>query len=272
MRLALLLLVLACHASAAPQRLISLAPHTTEMAAALGLGPQLLAVSEYSDYPPEMRQLPRVAGYHGIAVEQILALKPDLVLAWQGGNPQAALDQLRTFGVPLFVSRATTPEQLLAELLALGQATGREPQAQQLVASLQQRLTRLAERYGQRQPLLPLFYQLWQQPLMTSGGNGWLTPLLARCSARNIFADSPQPYPQVDVEQVISRQPAVIIIGEGDGQLWQHWPASAGPRPRQLQLHPDLLQRMGPRLIDGLEQLCQQLWPEPAPPPPEPQP
>lgn len=263
MKRALLALLLACHVSAAPQRLISLAPHTTEMAAALGLGPQLVAVSDYSDYPTEMRQLPRVAGYHGIAVEQILALKPDLVLAWQGGNPQAALEQLRAFGIPLFISRATTAEQLLAELLALGQATGREHQAQLLVTSLQQRLDRLAERYGQRQPQLAVFYQLWQQPLMTSGGHGWLTPLLARCSARNIFADSPHPYPQVDVEQVLSRQPAVIIIGEGNGQLWQHWSASAKPQPRLLQLNPDLLQRMGPRLIDGLEQLCQQLWPEP---------
>ena len=274
MKLLLLLLLAICassahaaaaqHTNAAPQRLISLAPHTTEMAAALGLEQQLVAISDYSDYPASVSHLPHVAGYHGIAVEQIIALKPDLVLAWQGGNPQAALDQLRSFGIHLFISSATTPEQLLDELLALGQATGREPQAQALVAELQQRLDQLAARYSQRQPLLAVFYQLWKQPLMTSGGPSWLTPLLGRCGARNVFADHPQPYPQVDIEQVISRQPEVIIIAEGDGQLWHHWPAVAGSKPRLLPLNPDLLQRMGPRLIDGLEQLCQQLWPEPA--------
>lgn len=89
--------------ASAAQRVISLAPSTTELAYAAGMGNTLLAVSAYSDYPPAAKQLEQVASWQGINLERILALKPDLVLAWRGGNPQRVLDQLASFGIPIFM-------------------------------------------------------------------------------------------------------------------------------------------------------------------------
>ena len=261
-RLLLILLLALPTAAAPPQRIVSLSPHTSEMAAALGLEGQLVAVSDYSNYPPSLSKLPSVAGYAGIQVERVLAHQPDLVLAWKGGNPAPALAQLQALGAPLFYSNPHTPEQLLEELLALGSLTERQAQAEALVASLRQRLARLDQTYGGRPPRL-LFYQLWSQPLMTSGSSGWLQPLLARCSAKSVFDDLTSPYPQVDAEMVLARDPPLIIIGDGDPDYWQRWPALQAVRQqRVVPLSPDLLQRMGPRIIDGLEQLCATVWPE----------
>lgn len=254
---------------AAPQRIVSLAPHTTEMAAILGLGDRLVAVSAYSDFPPEVAKLPQVAGYNGIQVERVVSYQPDLVLAWRGGNPESALVQLAGFNLPIFYSSPQTPEQLFDELLELGAITDRQPQAEQVVSALRQRLARLDARYRQRLPHRTLFYQLWQEPLMTSGGNGWLTPLLARCGADNIFADYNDPYPQVDRETVIARNPEVIIVGDGDPAQWRQWPQLTAVTSGHLHhLKPDLLQRMGPRIVDGLEELCAAIWAEPPEAPP----
>ena len=265
-----MLLWLILPAAAAPAgRIVSLAPHTTEMAAALGLTEQLVGVSERSDYPSEVANLPTVAGYTGIDVEQVMALKPDLVLGWRGGNPPQALAQLRQFGVPLFLSDAGTPEEIIDELLELGRLTARQAEAQQLAAALRQRLAALNLRYG-RMPSRPkVFYELWRQPLMTAGKPGWLTPLLARCGADNLFADIDLPYPQVELEIVLQRNPDVIIVGDYDRDYWLHWPQLAAVQSARVhQVAPDLLQRMGPRLIDGLEALCALIWQDQPPPHP----
>ncbi|WP_256966655.1 helical backbone metal receptor [Yersinia entomophaga] len=98
------------------ERIISLAPSTTELAYAAGLGDKLVAVSDYSDYPEAAKKLEHVASWQGINVEKILALKPDLILAWRGGNAQRPLDQLASFGIPIFYSDPTTIEQIADDL------------------------------------------------------------------------------------------------------------------------------------------------------------
>ncbi|PSU45957.1 cobalamin-binding protein, partial [Photobacterium aphoticum] len=116
---------------ALPQRIISLSPHTTELAYAAGLGDKLIAASDYSDYPEAAKQLERVANYRGIKMERIVALKPDLILAWKGGNPVREMERLEQLGFTLFYSNPKTLEDIPNTVEALGQYAASPAHAQQ---------------------------------------------------------------------------------------------------------------------------------------------
>lgn len=269
MRICLLLLSLYGFATQAEQqRIISLAPHTTELAFALDLGAQLVAVSDASDYPEAAQHLPRVASHHGVNFEAIVKLQPDLILAWQGGNKPQDLSKLARLGFTLFYSHPQQPDDIASELIALGKLTRRQPQAEQAAKTFRYKLTALQQAYKTAQPKT-VFYYMWPKPLMTIGKNAWAGKLLNICRADNLFADSKTDYPQVRLEQVIKRRPQIIVAAfktdaEAQHTFWQPW--LAGLNAQITQVNPDLLHRFTPRLIDGLSQLCQAIHPTITPP------
>lgn len=243
----------------AVERIISLSPSTTELAYAAGLGDKLVAVSAYSDYPEAAKKLEQVASWQGVNVERILALKPDLILAWRGGNPQRPLDQLAAFGIPIFYSDPVNMDQIAGDLDKLAQYSSHPEQARQAAAQLRQKVTEL-RRYNARNPPLRTFLQFGTQPLFTSSGHTLQSEVISLCGGENIFAGSRVPWPQVSREQVMTRQPQVIVVSGDQPQadnvkaFWQ--PQLAIP---VITLNEDWFNRSGPRILLAAEQLCQQM-------------
>ncbi|MGA9616371.1 vitamin B12 ABC transporter substrate-binding protein BtuF [Serratia proteamaculans] len=243
----------------ATQRVISLAPNTTELAYAAGMGETLLAVSAYSDYPPEARKLEQVASWQGINLERVLALKPDLILAWRGGNPQRVLDQLAAFGIPIFYADATTIDDIAQRLDDLAQYSPHPEQAHQAADAIRQQIAALKAKYPHSQPRRVLL-QFGTQPLFTSSGATLQSQVLSLCGAENIFADSRMPWPQISREQVLARQPQAIVI-TGDQKEIASVKAFWAPQLQVpvLAVNGDWFNRAGPRIMLAAQQLCSQL-------------
>ncbi|MBE5215660.1 vitamin B12 ABC transporter substrate-binding protein BtuF [Pectobacterium carotovorum] len=254
-------LLLCTAAYAIPQRVISLAPHATEMAYAAGMGEQLIAVSAWSDYPPEAKKLEQVASWQGINLERILALKPDLILAWREGNSQRPLEQIANFSIPIVYLDAKTLDDIPASLRQLATYSRHPEQAEQAATNFQQEIDKL-QHAGERHNAAPLrvFLQFGTQPLFTSSKATLQSQIVSLCGAENVFSDSPVPWPQVSREQVLRREPQAIIVGGAPERIasvqafWQ--PQLAVP---VITVNEDWFSRSGPRLLLAAQQICSQL-------------
>ncbi|MFQ3218077.1 MAG: vitamin B12 transport system substrate-binding protein [Paraglaciecola sp.] len=243
---------------AAQQRIISLAPHTTELIYALGAGNRLVAVSDYSNYPQKAAKLPSVANHIGVNFEKIIRLKPDLIVAWQGGNKPQDLAKLASLGFSLYLSNPQHPIDIAQDMQALGERIGKAGAGKKLSDAFITSLNRLKAKYAS-QPKVSVFYYLWPAPMMTVGKEAWASHLLTLCGATNIFADSGIPYPQVNIEQIARRHPQKIIaainISLQDARTF--WQAKRGVITAPLAVvNPDVLHRFTPRLLGGLSSLC----------------
>ncbi|AJI95481.1 periplasmic binding family protein [Yersinia ruckeri] len=251
--------------ASAAERVISLAPSTTELAYAAGLGDKLVAVSDYSDYPEAAKKLEHVASWQGINVERILALKPDLILAWRGGNAQRPLDQLARFGIPIFYSDPATIDQIADDLDRLAIHSPEPQQAHHAANDIRQQRDQLVQRYARTAPLR-VFLQFGTQPLFTTSGHTLQSEVVSLCGGKNIFATSRVPWPQISREQVLSRQPDAIIIAGGSDQIKA---VSAFWQPQLnvpiVAINEDWFNRAGPRILLAAHQLCQQLASVPSP-------
>lgn len=257
----LLCLALFCSTLGAQQRIISLAPHTTELLYALGAGDQLIAVSDYSDYPQAAAKLPSVANHNGVDFEQIMRLKPDLIVAWQGGNKPQDLAKLASLGFNLYLSNPQLPIQIADDILALGKKIGQTTRAQHLSDAFEQDLATLRHKYAAL-PKVAVFYYMWPTPLMTIGQGAWASHLLKLCGATNIFDDSSVPYPEVNIEQVARRHPQKIIaaLNVTSQDADSFWQPKRGVIDAPLAVvNPDKLHRFTPRLLEGLETLCEKI-------------
>ena len=243
------------------RRIVSLAPHITELLFAAGAGDAVVGVTEFSDYPEAARALPRVGGGTGLDLEAILALQPDLVVAWQSGNPAGQVQRLQSLGLTVFMSE---PRQLMAvpdTLLRLGRLAGTESVAQATADSFIQRYDQLQQRYAQR-PVVSVFYQIWEQPLMTLNGEHLFSDVVRLCGGRNVFSDLSALAPQVDIEAVLAADPEVIVVAadKKDSPLlaaWKRWPSlSAVTNGHVYAVARDRLVRHSPRILDGAEELC----------------
>lgn len=242
------------------RRIISLAPHVTENLFAIGAGGQIVGAVDYSDYPPAAREIERVGGYNGFDLERIRTLKPDLVIAWQSGNPQRQLDQIRAMGIPVYVNESGKLSDIPSSLERLGVLAGQSAGASRAAAAYRVQLARLEKTYSQRQPVR-VFYQVWKQPLLTINGQQYISDALRVCGAVNVFASQPALVPTVDVEAVLAARPQAIITSGGEQgkplEQWLQWGNLPAVQNGQLHvLPPDILVRMGPRLVDGTAALC----------------
>lgn len=246
------------------KRVISLAPHATELAFAAGMGDQVVAVSAWSDYPPEAKTREQVASWQGINLERVLALKPDLILAWREGNPQRPLEQLSAFGIPVVYLDFTSLEMIPNALDQLAAYSEHPEVAHRNAQTLRQQLTTLTTRYAHN-ARHTVFMQLGLQPLFTSGKNSLQNQIISLCGGQNIFNDSAIPWPQVSREQVIRRKPQAIIVTGLPGaiEVTRDFWSPQLPVPI-IRVEEDWFNRSGPRLFMAAEQICEQLAALPA--------
>ncbi len=243
------------------KRVVSLAPFLTELVFDLGAGNRLVGTIAHSDYPAAARQVPRVGSFHRLDYERIVALQPDLVLLWLTGNGRDELQHLRRLGLKVFAVETTDLAGVGGSLVSLGRLLGREREGRQKAGAYRQQLKSLTTHYAHRTPVR-VFFQVWDQPLMTVGGPQLITSILRRCGARNIFADQPRPALTVSEEAVIRRRPqAIVATGEeSQGQPFSRWhtlksiPAVRGHH--LILLDTETLGRATPRVLEGMARLC----------------
>ncbi|AYR25302.1 cobalamin-binding protein [Herbaspirillum rubrisubalbicans] len=245
------------------RRIISLAPHVTELLYAAGAGAQIVGVSNHSDYPPQATRLPLLGGYNALDMERILSLKPDLIVAWHSGNKPLQLTRLRSFGIPIYESQPADFGMIAASLEKLGHLAGSDSTAQAAATAFRARWQQLQSQYQGRSPV-SVFYQIWSQPLMTLNGQHMVSAVLRLCGGRNIFADLPQLAPTVSVEAVLAADPQVILT-PGDAhdqplQRWKQFPRLRAVRDGQLYtVNADWMNRPGPRVLEAAQEVCGKL-------------
>ena len=183
--LSLALLPIAAMAEPA-KRIIALSPHAVEMLYAIGAGESIVAATDYADYPEAAKKIPSIGGYHGIQIERVLELNPDLIVVWDTGNKAEDINQLKSLGFKLYSSSPKTLEDVAKEIEELGALTGRTEQASQVAADYRSELLQLrSENAAKSEP--KVFYQLWSTPLMTVAKNSWIQQIIGVCHGKNVF-------------------------------------------------------------------------------------
>jgi vitamin B12 transport system substrate-binding protein len=252
-----LLLLFPCVVFAAPQRIVSLTPHITEMLFAIGAGSQVVATDQASDYPAEVSKLPKVANYQSLNSESLLAVKPDLVIAW--GSTQALMQQqIQALGIPMILLKSAHLDDLPVELRLLGDKTGHSQQAEQLAVQIAGKYASYRQ-HSQQHPKIKAFYQLWYPPLTTVANGSFIQEIMAMCGAENPFAESKAPYPQLGEEAVLAADPQIIFATQHGSNLehWLKWPQLSAVKHKQLYLlNADWLHRLSPRIVLGIDQMC----------------
>jgi iron complex transport system substrate-binding protein len=252
---------------APPLRIVSLAPGATEMLFAAGAGDQVIATVEYSDEPAAARAVPRIGDAATIDMERVVALQPDVVIAWPAGGNPAQRAKIASLGIPLYQQQVVRLAELPDALRRLGVLAGTQAVAEGAAQGLERRLAALGRTYGAgaggagRRPTVLL--QVWNRPVYTIGGRHLMSDALALCGARNVFADLPEPAPLVDTEAIIARNPDIILAVAPSGESaawvadWQRFGSLAAVRGgRVVGFEDEGLSRLGPSVIDATEQLC----------------
>ncbi|MEW6312859.1 MAG: cobalamin-binding protein [Pseudomonadota bacterium] len=247
---------------ASSARIVTLAPHLTELVYAAGAGDRLIAVDGASDYPPAVHDLPRIGDASRLDFEAMLQLRPDLVLAWRSGNNAADIAQLERLGLDVFV---TEPERLsdIARLLrVIGHLAGSETAAAAAAQRFEAELDALRARYRGRREV-SVFYQIWYPPPMTVNRAHAISDALGVCGARNVFADLPQLAGAVATEAVVAINPEAMVLADGAPDAEAAWRRFADMRAVRANkfytVTPDLLHRAGPRMLQGVAELCEKI-------------
>lgn len=244
------------------QRIISLAPNLTEILFAIGAGDKLVGVSSESDYPLKAKQIPRVASFSELNLEAIIKSKPDLIVAWLGGNPLGQLAKLKELHIPIYNARFQTIADIPGTMQKLAELTGTSKQAASSITNFETNIATLRREYAKQKPVT-VFYQVWHKPLFTISHKGIINQVLTLCGGRNVFANTKGSSPQVSVEAVLVADPQVILAGEDSNDwrsMWQSWRRLRAVHSNNLYtIPPSLVERSGPRLWRGARLVCEDL-------------
>jgi iron complex transport system substrate-binding protein len=245
-----------------PQRIVSLAPHITELLYAAGAGSAVIAADEYSDYPLAARKLPRIGNAYALDLEAMLALKPDLVIAWKSGGTANLVAKLKSLGMPVFLSEPKTLDDIPRSVETLGRIAGSDTVAQAAAARLRARKAQLEAQFSKRSKVKVVF-EIWSPPIMTINRSHLINAVLQLCGAENPFADLATLTPTISAESVVAANPEVILASsQGNARPlylddWLRWPSIPAVAHGLVASIPgDFIDRAGPRIFDGAAQIC----------------
>lgn len=246
---------------APPSRIISLAPHLTEIIFALDAGERIVATVEYSDYPPQATTIKRLGDAFAVSVEAVVAASPDLIVAWTTGGSQTSLARLDALGYPIYFNEPTSLASIAATLEKLGALLGKEQLGASQARAFRQRLAGLRQTYATAEPDR-VFYQIADARLFTVSAEHQIGEALEVCGAVNIFAGLPLPVPIVSLESLVAADPELIVVSRSyPGQVsgWEPTWQRLGWLSRIRYVDGSLISRSGPRMLDGVAQLCEVL-------------
>jgi iron complex transport system substrate-binding protein len=251
-----------------PQRIISLAPNITEILFALGLGDRVAAVTSYCDFPEEAKTKEKIGDTLHPNLERIIALKPDLVLTTTASQLEDLTHKLDQLAVPLYVTNPRTVRDTISSIRKIGEATGASARAAEIADEMERRISAVEMRVkGLPQPRV--LYVLQTSPLITAGRDTFINDLIRIARGQSISGDETADYPQFSRETVIARAPEVIIAPSSHGKeyvrledLRRDFSTTPAVRSNRIvTLNPDWVDRPGPRIVDGLEELARGLHP-----------
>lgn len=246
------------------QRIVSLAPHITELLFEAGAGKNIVAVTDYSDYPEAAKKLPSIGNIFALDLERLLALKPDLVIIWGTGNAKILANKLRQNHITVFESEPHDFEMIATSLERFSTLAGTAATGQLAADSFRKRLDTLRKTY-QANSAKPIgvFYQMVRKPLMTLNDDHMVSSAIRLCGGRNVFGKLKELSSTITTEAVLAANPDVMLTtGESTESLqdWLQFPTLSAVRKQQFYtIKADLLNRAGPRILDGTETLCKHL-------------
>lgn len=247
------------------RRIVSLAPHVTELLFAAGAGGRIVGAVDYSNYPEAAKDIPRVGSNRQLDLERIVSLKPDLIVVWLHGAAQRQLDKLLKLGIPVFYNEPRRLTDIARAIEQMGELAGTRAMAHEAVRAFAARETALRARYAGRAPV-SVFYQIWQRPLMTVNGEHLISDVLRLCGGRNIFSDLAPMVPVISTEAVLGADPEAIGTGVFDTKsrsaldAWKAWPRlTAAARDNFFYVPTDFISRHSPRILEGARQICEAL-------------
>jgi iron complex transport system substrate-binding protein len=244
------------------QRIVTLAPHLTELVYAAGAGNQLVAVGKYSDFPPEALSKPVISDAFTVNYEALAQLKPDLVLVWGSGTPERTKARLRALGMAVYEVEIRDVAGLVDTLRGIGRLAGTDAVAQARAQAVAADWAALQARYGGRRPVR-VFFQLWDAPLMTLNGRHLISSAITACGGANVFAELPTLTATVSWEAAVQRDPELVVTAGAPGETarpgrWREFSSVSATRHGQFgHVEGDLLARSGPRFVDGARELCE---------------
>lgn len=244
------------------QRIISLAPHITEMLYSAHAGDKIVGVVSYSDYPKEALSKPIIGGYNAINLEKIIQLNPDLILGWTSGNRAKDIQRLQALGFNVQLFDVKALDDIPKRIEQLGKLAGHPQKARESAQALKNTLNTVRQTYQHRTPVTS-FYQIWHRPIITMNGDQFISQAITACGAQNIYNDLPKLTASIGLESLFKRNPQIFLLG---GQasfqqdwlaFWQQYPNLKAVKNQQIYLlNNDLYQRPTARLINALESLC----------------
>ena len=244
------------------QRAVALAPHLAELVFAAGAGQRLVGVMRHSDLPPEAAALPVIGDAFAINLEAVAALKPDLLLLWRSGINPRQQQRLPVLGLPIFNNEINQVEGIADTLRRLGRLFGTEAIAETAAALTESRWAALRTGYAGRPPVR-VFYQLWNEPLMTVNRGHLIDQAITACGGINVFGGQPNLTPTVSWEAAVAANPQVVLTGSGPEaparlEGWQRFKrVAAVQNGLVIALDGHRLARMTPAFVDGAQALCE---------------
>lgn len=237
-----------------PQRIVSLAPSITEILFALGADNLVVGVTDFCNYPLEAKRKESVGGFVNPNIEKILSLRPDLVFATKDGNDPQVVERLRRFGLPVYVTNPRDFDGIIESILKISRLIGKATEGRALFDEMKKRKESIVKRVRTKKPRGVLFlYGL--DPMVSAGPNTFADNLIGLAGGTNVLADSPVAYPKINLEEAIARRPDVVIISEmgREGADLKRLYEVFGKRIHRID--GDIVNRPGPRIIDGLTEL-----------------
>jgi iron complex transport system substrate-binding protein len=255
-----------------PQKIISLSPSNTEIAFALGLADQLVGVTEYCNYPPEVLEKEIIGGFATPNIERIVELEPDLILA--STIHEETVTQFDALGIPVLVIESANLEELFTSITLVAELTGVSGRGESLISSMQQRIGAIEEIVAQIEDdeKIRVYYEVYSDPLMSAGNSVFINEIIKLAGGINIFEDIDENYPQISAEVVAERQPQVILYPDYHGTadlvlesmtLRPGWESvTAVIEGRVFAISDDAFARPGPRVVIAVEEAARLFYPE----------
>jgi len=252
-----------------PQRVVSLAPSITEMLFALGLDEQIVGVTNFCNFPPAAATKPKI-GYTHPNLESLVALRPDMVVAPSEFLRPDVLAKLEEVKIPVFILQAKSLGDVLSHINLLGRIFDRSPAADAVTRQMRERFGEI-ERQLQAVQNARVLYVLSTQPLITVGPDSYIHQMIGLAHGINIAGTASGAYPRLNMEAVLEKDPEVLIfpvgstesVPESERHAWNQWTGLSAVRHRRMHVvSSDALNRPGPRVVEGLEQLARAIHPE----------
>jgi len=260
--------VFAKELASSPRRIVSLAPSTTEILFALGLGDRIAGVTSFCDYPEEARKKPKIGGMSNPSLEAVITMKPDLVVMTTDGNPKEFEARLRSLKIRTYVFTARRLAELPQGIRDMGVIVGAPEKSDSLAQEIQDGIDRYkkrnaARRTGRSATRKKVLFIIWPEPLIVAGPGTVMDDAIGLLGYENIAVSAKTSYPKYSIEEVIRQAPDVIFVGKASGmdirdvsrKILNRLAPVPAVRNGSVFYISDNLYRLGPRVIKGIEEL-----------------